>query len=301
MEVTTPDLSSNVHLTRGEPNENTTLPEIDVAGCPLVDSIKDSKQLLRGSSLFLENGFLIIRNAFDAGFIDKLLDEYLKKYDSYFADKQYPDAQATGDKRTMVSVALEGVFNSPEFYANPRIYPLLRYLLGPDLIINSISSVVSLPGAPDQRVHRDVPNIYVTELNRSGDFSWLKYVPPYAVTLGIPLVPISKLTGNTRFWPGTHLFNAGREHPIHNSGVDFTAETGTCVMFDYRVLHAGLANNSDKIRPIMYNVYSRPWYRDHVNYTKQDPIIITEEQFREIPQSYHHLFAWALKREINPK
>jgi hypothetical protein len=37
-------------------------------------------------------------------------------------------------------------------------------------------------------------------------------------------------------------------------------------MFDYRILHRGLANDSPDPRPIAYFTYARPWFRDATNY-----------------------------------
>jgi hypothetical protein len=278
-----------------------TLPEIDLSNHPVVSGIEESGELTRGADAFLENGFLVIRNAFESEYIEKLFDAYVSKYEAYFIDKPYADALKVGDKRTMISVALEGVFNSGEYYANPKLTPLLKYLLGPNVIMNSLGSVVSLPGALDQRIHRDAPNIYVTPTNRGPDYSWIKFAPPYAITLGIPLVPITELNGSTRFWPGTHLRRIKPEEVDFESGIDYVADAGTCVLFDYRILHSGLANNSDQIRPMMYNVYSRPWYRDTVNYKKQDSLIIPDEEYRRIPEIYRQLFSWTRRGQAqNP-
>jgi hypothetical protein len=43
-------------------------------------------------------------------------------------------------------------------------------------------------------------------------------------------------------------------------------------------------------------VYSRPWFRDHVNYQKQQPIQISGSEFERIPHDSQHLFEW-LRRE----
>ena len=42
---------------------------------------------------------------------------------------------------------------------------------------------------------------------------------------------------------------------------------GAAMMWDFRTLHRGTANTSDKVRPFVLITYARPWWRDHGNYT----------------------------------
>ncbi|MGI9325748.1 MAG: phytanoyl-CoA dioxygenase family protein, partial [Pseudomonadales bacterium] len=180
-------------------------PEVDFAIESKGELSLESPIIKKSAFLFLKYGFLSIRNAFDLSLIRNLREFYLQKYGSYFEDKDYPDALRVGERRTMISLSLEGPFNDPQFYAAPGLFPLLQLILGSDLVINSLGSVVSLPGAADQHVHRDHPNIYAASQDHQLDLSWIEKAPPYAVTLAVPLIALTKATGGTRFWPGTHL------------------------------------------------------------------------------------------------
>ena len=64
----------------------------------------------KGSGLFLKNGALLVKQAFSPGHIQKLYDEYVRNYSSYFKEKDFEDAETLADKRTMLTVALEGGF-----------------------------------------------------------------------------------------------------------------------------------------------------------------------------------------------
>jgi len=280
---------------------NLPLSEIDVGTVAIVDHINDSEVLRLGAKHILEQGYLIVRNAFDVEFIQQAHREYLAEYEDYFVEKLFADAMTVGDKRTMITLNFKGVFSSSQLYANPKLLPLIKYLLGSNYIINSLGSVVSLPSAKDQHIHRDNPIIYLSETTSEKDFSWVRNAPPYAITIGIPLVPLTPLTGNTRFWPGTHFSTSNAIPEDPGPGVDYTADLGTCVLFDYRILHAGIANNSDQIRPLLYNVYSCAWFRDVFNYSLQNSLHITEENIREIPKIYRHLFEWVLDAEATKR
>ena len=274
---------------------STISPIIDLTDQPVVESIDDSKTLQTGASLFLQHGFLVIKNAFERDFILKAHDHFLSSYADLFGDTSREATLKVGDKRIMIPVHLEGVFHSPDYYANPKVMPLLRYLLGDDLILNSLGSVVSLPGSDDQHVHRDHPNIY----NSWRGYRWSEKqtrisMPPYAVTMGIPLVDLNEQTGNTRYWPGTHLSAVEPEDLPTNSGVDLYTQIGACILFDYRIIHAGVANKSSAVRPLLYNVYAQPWFRDSKNYRTLDALPVTKAQIQSVPASLQPLFDWVL-------
>ncbi|MCZ6885650.1 MAG: phytanoyl-CoA dioxygenase family protein [Alphaproteobacteria bacterium] len=277
------------------------IPIIDVESIESPANIQNTPILQEGINLFLDHGFLVIKNAFDPDYLRMLQDKFAHRYKDYFVDIEHDDALNIGDKRTMVTIDLEAPFGSSDYFAPPTIFPLLEFLLTERLIIASMGCVVSLPGSEDQHRHRDSTNIYDPGFYYPAMESFVANAFPYAITLGIPLVPITKQTGSTRFWPGTHLRLVSNNDPDLGPGLDFEADLGSCYLFDYRILHCGVANTSDIPRPLLYNIYTRPWFKDPVNYSKQNPINITEEQLFELPDRYQRMFSWALgERAINP-
>lgn len=276
------------------------IPEIDLSGLQPVDDVSQSTRLSSGAERFLEQGVLLVRNAFAQEYIQRLHAEYQMRYAKYLVDESrrkmsdFHDAKGVGHKRIMIPLHLAGAFNDQQFYANQGLLPLLQYLLDDSMIMNSMGSVFSLPGAPDQHIHRDMANIYVTKTNRDAGEQWLRYPPPYAITVAIPLVPITELTGCTRIWPGTHTTTVRHDDPGLGDGEEFVCAIGSCILYDYRVLHAGAANRSDIIRPMLYCVYSRNWFRDAINYNKHKPLLVDEDEFLRVPKKYRHLFDWAV-------
>jgi ectoine hydroxylase-related dioxygenase (phytanoyl-CoA dioxygenase family) len=269
-----------------------TSPVIDLKSEKIPETILESTALQRGVELFLQHGYLIVKNALDPDFVQKLQEEFMDTYNSYFFDKEYDDALKVGHKRTMVTLNMEGAFSSSDYYAPPKIFPMLEFLLSKRMILAGLGCVVSLPGSIDQHIHRDYDNIYDTGFHYDGADAWLAKAPPYAITVAIPLIPITSVIGGTRFWPGTHLSKVSKKDPNLGTYVEYVADLGSCILFDYRILHAGVANQSDSVRPLLYNIYTRPWFRDPVNYEKQQPISITEAQFRKVPSRYQPMFAW---------
>ena len=48
---------------------------------------------------------------------------------------------------------------------------------------------------------------------------------------------------------------------------EWHARAGDAIIFDYRILHRGLANTSAEDRPLAYFTYGRSWFRDATNYS----------------------------------
>ena len=51
----------------------------------------------------------------------------------------------------------------------------------------------------------------------------------------------------------------------------FTVAAGSVILFDYRVLHRGLAHKGDQPRPVLYFTYGRRWFSDNLNFPERDP------------------------------
>jgi ectoine hydroxylase-related dioxygenase (phytanoyl-CoA dioxygenase family) len=89
-------------------------------------------------------------------------------------------------------------------------------------------------------------------------------LPPHVVNVFIPLVDIDVPIGPTEFWPGTHKEAAytaiqelqkTRRTPAPQEGdktVQLLAPAGSAVIFDYRTIHRGGANMTDKNRRVLY-------------------------------------------------
>jgi hypothetical protein len=263
--------------------------------CPTVDfgsrQISERAEAVHeAAELFMEHGCVLLKSVLGKDYIAQLHREFVDTYNQYLEDREFPDALSVGTKRTQVTVAIEGPFNSPQLYANEFVLPVLKLVLGEQLIVGSFGVVVSLPGAPHQHRHRDHPNIYELTETEATD-AWVDIVlPPYALNAIVPLVPLNATNGTTHLWPGSHLVpkSQGEQLP----GVDPFVDVGDCLLVDYRLLHAGMANHSPNPRPILYNMYCRPWFRDSRNYRMQRPIKISREEYLRIPQEFRSLFNW---------
>ena len=128
--------------------------------------------------------------------------------------------------------------------------------------------MTSLPGAPTQHWHNDVPGCFKKTV------AWpAMLLPPQGVVVVAPLVALDAVSGPTEFYFGTHVnvdhgmgfWSAHDESPPTQHAV-LPAKRGDVVVFDMRIRHRGGANRSPRRRPIIYLGVVKDWYFDRVNF-----------------------------------
>lgn len=149
-----------------------------------------------------------------------------------------------------------------------RLLPLVREVLGPGarLAEASPSVVLSRPGATDQAWHADGPHRSAAE-----------HLPAHCLNVFVPLVDLTPANGPTQFRPGSHVHTRDLARLTLLARIKKTLRpaaapaptAGGAVVFDYRVLHRGLANTSPADRPVLVLTYCAPWYRDVLNYPRR--------------------------------
>lgn len=193
-----------------------------------------------------------------------------------------------GDGRYMVTLSLDPPFDRPALFASPPLLAVARGALGADTIINSLAVVIALPGAGDQRVHVDHGNLFPQDEVASNA------APAYALTAIIPLLDLDVSTGSTEVWArGLHSAAPDRWLTKLAGSTVLELRIGDAALIDYRVCHAGTANPGLVPRPILYIVYSRPWFRDADNFSEMPPLRVTPRHLANMPHEYRALFAAA--------
>ena len=243
---------------------------------------------------FLQEGYLVLRDVFDRTLIAEILSDIFQRLRETSDENHSADSFLVGNARMTLEIELRGSLNQAQIYANEKIYPLMGSLLGEHFIVGSLGAVVSMPGAPNQHIHYDHPPLF-PELDSE---QFCGKISPYAIHCFIPLTDVNAGNGRTRIWPKSHLLPVSNKSKLISEAVytEENLEKGDCLLLDYRTLHAGLENNSSQIRPLMYLIYQRGWFRDIANYGQHEPLVISEAELRKIPQKYQHLFSWKIEK-----
>ena len=94
---------------------------------------------------------------------------------------------------------------------------------------------------------------------------------PHALTVFVPLQPLTAANGPTEFRLGSHRRRTDAKR-LRQDGVAVTCDAGDALLFDYRVDHRGLANQSDEDRLVFFLAFSRPSFRDEKNARSTVPL-----------------------------
>jgi hypothetical protein len=157
------------------------------------------------------------------------------------------------------------VFDEPQFsflthLKNAPWMPIVREILGKDVVLIHKGMFLSMPGAAAQFYHQD--GVHLT-----GQYQ----KPCHAINVFIPLIDMTMLHGPTEFCLGSHIL--GQDELNNDFLYTPVVKKGTPIMFDYRLGHRGLANKSDACRPIVYCTYARTCdgkeFRDSVNFSRK--------------------------------
>jgi hypothetical protein len=138
--------------------------------------------------------------------------------------------------------------------------PIVRAVLGDDIVLIHKGCFLSLPGADTQVYHQD--GVHLTTQSQR---------PCHAINVFVPLVDLHSRNGPTEFVLGSHVL--GHEG-YDRDFLDTPKPTaGTPVIFDYRLGHRGLGNSSHHCRPVVYCTYARAVdgkeFRDSVNFSRK--------------------------------
>lgn len=144
--------------------------------------------------------------------------------------------------------------------------------------------MLSLPGSHNQPLHQDGPHL--TPSHKPLDKGDDDLVPPkaqhltaHALNIFIPLVDLTAANGATEFYPTTHILRQYSRTDGPAQPVVPLAKAGDAVIFDYRVKHRGLANNSQSPRPVIYVTFAKPWFRDDANFSAR--------RYRKLPPAVY--------------
>ncbi|MFM1987429.1 MAG: Kanamycin dioxygenase [Pseudomonadota bacterium] len=233
--------------------------------------------------LFRRYGIVQLDNVFPEAMVSAMQASFAERYGDHFHDDEHPDALEVGDRRWMLTMALDDVFGRPELIASGLILPVMRRVLGSECILSAYTAVVSLPGSEDQSTHKDHSELFE-------EHGWLIEHPSFAAQAIVPLLALDELTGATR------VFKASQRVPLRKCpelpSQDPVVPLGSCLLLDYSVAHHGLGNRSEQVRPILNLVYSRPWFRDCRNYHLQPPLRFSREYYEQAPEEIRGLVGW---------
>jgi ectoine hydroxylase-related dioxygenase (phytanoyl-CoA dioxygenase family) len=237
-----------------------------------------------------DDGFVVLREICSAGLVDQILDVSQRR--------SHEIQEALGTRDIGIGSAagfIEVVQRSPgrwdipispsEFgVEDPSLpwWPLVTAALGDDAEHSFSGVVYSEPGSPAQFWHIDSPH------------TTAEHRPPHALNVLVALHDIPMAMGPTEFARGSqrltnHLANTmlasdeliyqhettspsrlveGTHHAVP-AAASTALTAGSCLVFDDRILHRGLANEASARRSVAYFSYRQAGYRENTHFESQ--------------------------------
>jgi len=172
----------------------------------------------------------------------------------------------------------------------------------PPLNVNFVGGVMSLPGCADQTIHADTAHLYLHVP---------EHMPPAYFNLFVPAVQRdrldgSPLVGQTAFVARSHklpvsakiMCEEGGQEVLESALLRPHLQAGDALIFDCRILHFGLGNQTRRMAPLealvggcsergeslwardkeaacralLYINYTQPWFVDPKNWNNNDSL-----------------------------
>jgi hypothetical protein len=145
----------------------------------------------------------------------------------------------------------------------PSIPSLLNAKSWEDVQICHVSLVLAMSGSKEQSWHAD-----------GGHVDLQHHQPCHCLNIFIPLLDLTSDLGPTELRPGTHyhtrnlvpMMLAAKARKTLQAPVAPLLQRGDVLVFDYRLLHRGLANTSQQNRPILVLTVAQAWFKDVLNF-----------------------------------
>lgn len=245
------------------------------------------------------DGALALRGLFPRAMLERMRREVMRRFEKGELRRNGLVRDIAG--RFTAALPFEGPFLDPKFYADAKVLDIMAALLGSSYCIGSLETVIAMPGAYEQHLHVDGPLRFDRRIGkrRQGYAKDLSGLPPYAVTLCVPLCDIDEDNGPTAIYKGSHRTALSPRVPTEAQvkkrfQVEYmTGKIGDCFLFDYRVFHGGMPNYTPEPRAVLMLVFTRTWFRDPNLMEVYPSVVIRERDLRKVPGRHRGLFMLA--------
>jgi len=252
--------------------------------------MRETKDIRDAERQLSSDGFVLLPRLCSDAFLQQIQDvshRRIRKVMTALGDREIGIGSAAGfDEIVQRSPGRWDLPITPEqFGANVKDlpwWPVVAAVLGEDAEHSFSGVVFSEPGSPAQEWHIDSPHLDP------------QHRRAHALNALIPLHDIPLEMGPTEIARGSHVLtnhlrNPALEHDklvYQNTGTspavivqDAEAEppepwvcplgAGSCLLFDDRIMHRGLANRSDRPRYVAYFSYRESGYSENTHFEAQ--------------------------------
>lgn len=180
--------------------------------------------------------------------IEKALRERNHKSEDIFS---YKEVASRCPGRLDIKLSLQ------EKSLNDAIEPLQlisNSLMGGQAELLYTGLILNYPGSDAQPFHQDGHPLFPEYSDSEIE------LPPYAMNIFVPLHDQTVEMGPTEF---------DLEDSDSSIIVAPILQKGDALCYDYRTVHRGTSNRTQTTRRILYLLFARPWFKDHINFGQE--------------------------------
>ncbi len=208
------------------------------------------------ASALRRDGAVLVENVWPIAAIDMVRATVLGQHPEFENVEALEDWLGDKEERFIAPVALTEALRATGVLDTPALDAICAAALGEEFVFEAFGILMPRRGAKAQGAHRDGGFLFP-------DATIDPILPPSALTIAIPLVDIDLDNAPTGIAVGSHKLKPGSsDAPL----AAVPAPRGSAIVWDFRTLHGGLANTSDRGRPALYFTACRPFWIDHRNF-----------------------------------
>lgn len=205
---------------------------------------------------FETNGFLVIENALTPAELAQLRDEVAAAEQLWDENPSLP-----GFRKPALSELMGPIEYGPlmrDLLWHPKTFPIVREILGDDVSMIDNSYYITPPHTPHTHAdwHHDVglPGVYHP-------------LSVMMVKVFFLLTDVNADSGGTAMVPGSHRLPMDFQYPEVGDpknmpgAVQMSGKAGTAYLFNGRVYHAAVNNDSDHPRKVLIYNYGHHWMK----------------------------------------
>lgn len=245
----------------------------------------------------LQDGFVVLKDVVSDESIRTLREKMLQDLEQLLAREDTPYNFNTGNIQQEAPPFAPYLFR--DILLNDQVIALTHSLLGPGVKNAYYSGNTAMPSDQRQPVHPDVGHLWSNIPIAT---------PTFGVVVNIPLVDVSAENGSTEIWPGSHLDSSISIHQdikvpterlerrrAYAPPIQPTISTGSVLIRDIRLWHAGMPNRTQSPRPMLAMIHWCGWFvGEKLKFPKaseeffKHPILHTNADFVDEPIDYIH-------------
>lgn len=178
----------------------------------------------------------------------------------------------------------------------------VQSVLGQDCKLAYIGLISSFPGSWNQPFHGDGPHLFGNELQ----------LPMHAINVFIPLHDVTPQLGPTELFLSSNQLETAAAlgkclssftSPQQSTTLEIARKCSNfghvpvqpllkanrdVLLYDYRSVHRGTANQTpNTVRRMLYLLYTKPWFYDHINFGDVSIFETDEQCLRQLSEQRH--------------